>query len=91
MEMIFITDRYKMSMKIWSMRKRIRMCIFILLFTAFAEHILYLEAVYMGAIHKNHVRNITNTSVVDDLIQRHLSHIHTFHSRAIFHFFRFII
>lgn len=75
MEMIFMTDRYKMPKETWSISKRVQICVCTLLFFAFVEHILFLLGVYSEVDHKNTFCNITNTSIVDDFIQYHLSHI----------------
>ena len=75
MEMHFLTDRYKISKKTWSIKKRVKICIIILLFLGFIEHLLSVVVRLLSVNHKNNYCNITNTSIVDDFIQEHLSHI----------------
>ncbi|CAO1392130.1 unnamed protein product [Diamesa hyperborea] len=77
MEMIFLTDRYKMSKNTWSIKKRVKVCVSLLLFFAMIEHLLSVAVRLFEINHKNDFCNNTNSSIVDDYIQNHLSHIFT--------------
>ena len=74
-EQCFSNEKYNNSAKSWSLKKRIKVCLYTMLLLALLEHLLFLTSTATNIIHRHNVCNITEVEFVKHFITIQLYHV----------------